>query len=193
MLHALTSALETMVKVADQAFNLWDADEDAKVGKYLKAMAGHLKGYREDLTQAHDALAAARLYVDPGLELARRVLDRCREGSASRHQFADGKGSLAGCSLLLEDIELARSVLSQAGERQRTASETRMNANQREDRDAEQALSDCRRLYALLKPLADLMRDPHPGLSVWQERLGESLRNPDLVEATTEIGERLRG
>lgn len=49
----LLSALKTMVRVADQALDHWDNDQDSKVGKYLSAMSGHLKNYRADLTAVH--------------------------------------------------------------------------------------------------------------------------------------------
>lgn len=55
----LVAALRTMVKVADEAQDHWDADRDSKVGKYLSAMAGHLKGYRADLTAVHAVLQKA--------------------------------------------------------------------------------------------------------------------------------------
>ncbi len=60
MRNELLEALETMVKVADEAHQHWDADRDMKVGKYLLAMAGNLKGYRADLTKVHEVIAKAK-------------------------------------------------------------------------------------------------------------------------------------
>jgi len=42
-----------------------------------------------------------------GLELCRRIIERCQLESGSRHQFADGSGRLAGCSLGLDELALA--------------------------------------------------------------------------------------
>ena len=58
--HArLLAACKAMTKAANDALGHWDADRDAKVGKLLSAMAGHLKGYRADITEAHAAMAGA--------------------------------------------------------------------------------------------------------------------------------------
>ncbi len=55
----LQKALETAVKVCDEAFVHWDADRDMKVGKYLNAMSGGLKGYRADIDEMHATRNAA--------------------------------------------------------------------------------------------------------------------------------------
>src|SRR4051812_24337257 len=48
------------------------------------------------------------------LEVCRRILVNCSRGRASRHQFADSLGSLAGCSMSLEDIKAARIAVMKA-------------------------------------------------------------------------------
>jgi len=53
----LRSKLRYMVRLCDEVHSHWDADNDSKVGKMLAAMAGHLKGYRADITEVHAALA----------------------------------------------------------------------------------------------------------------------------------------
>jgi hypothetical protein len=53
----LHEALRIMVSVSNEAHTHWDEDRDGKVGKFLAAMSGHLKGYRADLTKVHDLLA----------------------------------------------------------------------------------------------------------------------------------------
>lgn len=58
--HArLLAACKAFVQAANDAHGHWDAGRDAKVGKLLAAMGGHLKGYRHDLTAAHEAIANA--------------------------------------------------------------------------------------------------------------------------------------
>ena len=58
--HArLLAACTIFVKASADALEHWDAGRDAKVGKLLSAMAGGLKGYRADLTEAHAAMEGA--------------------------------------------------------------------------------------------------------------------------------------
>ncbi len=56
MEEKLIKALETMIAAASEAQTHWDADRNAKLGKLLLAMAGHLKEYRKDLTKVHRLL-----------------------------------------------------------------------------------------------------------------------------------------
>lgn len=65
---ALLSAAEaynTLRKVAAEALEEWDKDNDHRVGKMLKAIAGESKGYRADIDQMHVAFAAADRPADP--------------------------------------------------------------------------------------------------------------------------------
>lgn len=48
----LRKAIATLVKYADKTFEYWDADEDHKVGKRLRAMAGGLPGYDATIDEA---------------------------------------------------------------------------------------------------------------------------------------------
>lgn len=57
---ALLRALETLVKAAGDAYEHWNNDRDAKVGKLLLALSGHLPEYRAELAAAHAALAEAQ-------------------------------------------------------------------------------------------------------------------------------------
>lgn len=64
--EALTSLVAVMEQMAAQAYEHWDADRDAKVGKILGALASHRPGYsitldaaRQAVTEADAALAAA--------------------------------------------------------------------------------------------------------------------------------------
>lgn len=56
----LRSALEDAVSVGKTAFELWDSDQDAKVGKYLKALTGDLPGYDGRTDAIHKAMAASK-------------------------------------------------------------------------------------------------------------------------------------
>ena len=56
----LLEALESCVKIADEAFVLWDADKDMKVGKMLRALAGQMPRYRADIDKIHAAIAKAK-------------------------------------------------------------------------------------------------------------------------------------
>jgi len=47
----LENAIETMRAYADQTWRHWDADEDMKVGKRLRAMSGGLPGYDETIDE----------------------------------------------------------------------------------------------------------------------------------------------
>jgi hypothetical protein len=56
---------------------------------------------REDLLRRIDGLAS---YLSA-------VFERAARGRASRHQFADGRGSLAWCSLSTRDLAMIRRAL----------------------------------------------------------------------------------
>ena len=43
--------LRSVQRIALETFNYWDADEDHKVGKILKALSGAMPGYRDDVDQ----------------------------------------------------------------------------------------------------------------------------------------------
>jgi len=49
----LRKSLSILVAYADKTWEYWDADEDHKVGKRLRAMAGGLPGYDADVDEAH--------------------------------------------------------------------------------------------------------------------------------------------
>lgn len=53
----MAAALKSVPKIAEQARDYWDADQDAKVGKILGAVSGHLIGYRADVDAIHKAIA----------------------------------------------------------------------------------------------------------------------------------------
>jgi hypothetical protein len=56
----LVDALNAAVKIADEAAREWDAAPfGMKAGKLLLALAGHVKGYRADITAIHEAIAKA--------------------------------------------------------------------------------------------------------------------------------------
>ena len=60
LLHALKSA----VKLADEAFNEWDNDNDSRVGKILRFLGDpKLKGYRPDIDDIHAAIKEAEIYL----------------------------------------------------------------------------------------------------------------------------------
>ncbi|MCK6435990.1 hypothetical protein [Rivihabitans pingtungensis] len=56
----LLAALETVIAKADAAFDYWQSDRNIKVGKLLKALAGHLQGYDPSIDRAHETARAAR-------------------------------------------------------------------------------------------------------------------------------------
>jgi hypothetical protein len=54
-------ALERAIKIAGEAQREWDAaPEGMRAGKILMALSGHAPGYRSDVDEIHDALAAAK-------------------------------------------------------------------------------------------------------------------------------------
>lgn len=55
----LLAALKTSVAVSDRIAQLWDCDQDTKVGKALMAMAGRLPKYAADIDSIHAAIAKA--------------------------------------------------------------------------------------------------------------------------------------
>jgi hypothetical protein len=52
----LKAALLSAKAIAFEAWGEWDSDNDSRVGKLLKALAGHLRGYRADIDAIHDAM-----------------------------------------------------------------------------------------------------------------------------------------
>ena len=56
----LREVLASVPKIAGEAFDHWDNDRDAKVGKFLVALAGYTKGYRADIDAIHEAIKEAR-------------------------------------------------------------------------------------------------------------------------------------
>lgn len=53
----LASALKSVPKIAGEAHDYWDADQDHKVGKILSAMEGRMVRYRPDTDALHAAIA----------------------------------------------------------------------------------------------------------------------------------------
>ena len=51
LIASLRLVLQSVPRIASEAFNYWDADEDHKVGKILRALSGGLPGYRSDIDQ----------------------------------------------------------------------------------------------------------------------------------------------
>jgi hypothetical protein len=54
--QALVDALRSVVKIADEAAQEWDSDNDMRVGKILAALCGRLPHYRADIDAIHAAL-----------------------------------------------------------------------------------------------------------------------------------------
>ena len=52
----LAAALKSVPKIANEVRDYWDADQDSKVGKNLKALGGFI-GYRADVDALHAAIA----------------------------------------------------------------------------------------------------------------------------------------
>ena len=63
----------------------------------------------ESIANAHLMAAAPEL-----LAVVRRIIANCEEGKPSRHIFADGKGTLSGCSMSIEDIAAAQAAIAKA-------------------------------------------------------------------------------
>ena len=55
----LLESLQEVVKLANQAHDHWDSDHDAKVGKILLALSGHLPRYDKRIDAIHAAIAKA--------------------------------------------------------------------------------------------------------------------------------------
>lgn len=52
----MAAALKSVPKIANEVRDYWDADQDSKVGKNLKALGGWA-GYRPDVDALHAAIA----------------------------------------------------------------------------------------------------------------------------------------
>lgn len=61
----LRKALATVPVMAGLIHKLWDSDQDAKVGKWLIALAGGLPGYTALTDELHAAIATAPQYEQP--------------------------------------------------------------------------------------------------------------------------------
>lgn len=58
----LEAALALIPKIASDAYEAWDSDNDSRVGKILRALAGRLPLYREDTSKV---VAAIRSVTQP--------------------------------------------------------------------------------------------------------------------------------
>jgi hypothetical protein len=56
---ALLQALRKFRSIADECHAEWDADNDHRVGKILKALSGRMPGYRADIDKIHAVISAA--------------------------------------------------------------------------------------------------------------------------------------
>lgn len=52
-IEAQRTAVESLVKIAEEAFTEWDSDNDPRVGKILLALSGEVPGYRADIDAMH--------------------------------------------------------------------------------------------------------------------------------------------
>lgn len=53
-------ALQSAIRIADEAFAAWDADNDMRCGKILRALGDpKAKGYRADIDAIHEVIARA--------------------------------------------------------------------------------------------------------------------------------------
>lgn len=60
----LLAALKSVVKIADEAFEAWDKDNDMRCGKMLRALSDpKLKGYRPDIDAIHEAIKVAEGFL----------------------------------------------------------------------------------------------------------------------------------
>ena len=57
--YDLLEALQEVVKLANQAHDHWENDRDAKVGKILLALSGHMPRYDTRIDAIHAAIAKA--------------------------------------------------------------------------------------------------------------------------------------
>lgn len=55
----LLEALQMVVTIANEAYDHWDADHDAKVGKILIALSGASQRYDKRIDAIHSAIAKA--------------------------------------------------------------------------------------------------------------------------------------
>lgn len=56
----LKAAMASAKAIAFEAWGEWDNDNDPRVGKILKALAGHLRGYRADIDAIHDVTGGVK-------------------------------------------------------------------------------------------------------------------------------------
>jgi hypothetical protein len=52
-------AFASLKKIVDDAYEAWDSDNDVRVGKILRALAGFLPGYRQDVDRLHERILDA--------------------------------------------------------------------------------------------------------------------------------------
>lgn len=48
-IERLRGLLQSVLVIAGEGFDYWDADKDSKVGKLLNALSGGIPGYRHDI------------------------------------------------------------------------------------------------------------------------------------------------
>lgn len=76
----IKQALERAIKIAGEAREEWDgAPAGMRAGKIIIALAGDCPGYRRDIDEIHETLAAARrtmpgTHSDPIIDAAERAV-----------------------------------------------------------------------------------------------------------------------
>lgn len=77
----------------------------------------HAAAARKLLQEAIAArdFAAVEAALTLSLMLSQRILDRAQPGTGSRHEYANGKGTLSGVSLAPEDVLCAQRIFQAAG------------------------------------------------------------------------------
>lgn len=62
----MAQPLDELKRIAREALDAWDADNNCRVGKILKALAGLQPGYRADIDALHAAMGQRNVLVVHG-------------------------------------------------------------------------------------------------------------------------------
>lgn len=123
MIHRVTLSNGRVLRLEERKDGLHLSDEEAgEAGSFICMFSADgvlvYPNSGDAVVCLTNGLLNKRVPENVLLTVAKRVIQRCEVGAATRQEYADGKGSLSGCTMTLLDIrEAAAAIEHVTGER----------------------------------------------------------------------------